>query len=132
MNVAVADDWVKILTLVGSVVLFIGSLRGQKWTRKQVVLQDNSLDSSAASTPSSPVASPVKKPDGKRRLAAPGVFEGAVAKAASEPYFDRPAYLLFCVGFLIASVASAIDIYSHRSIQHVLGLAPVIVDVQTR
>jgi hypothetical protein len=45
---------------------------------------------------------------------------GAV-EVASQPYFDRVAYIIFLLGSLITTLASAIDILSHGTLQRLAG-----------
>jgi hypothetical protein len=47
--------------------------------------------------------------------------EAAAAEIASQPYFDRVAYMIFFIGFLITTLASAIDILSHGTLQRLAG-----------
>jgi hypothetical protein len=37
------DDWVKILTLVGSIVLAYGSWRAQAWTKRQAEIHEDAV-----------------------------------------------------------------------------------------
>lgn len=115
-----ADDAVRILNLAGSIVLFIGSYRGQRWTRQQADTEEEAAVAPAPESTPTPAAAPAaaKKPAGKAPLAKPGDFERAGADVAGRPFFDRPAYLLFCVGFAISTVASGIDLCSHHSLAH--------------
>ncbi len=127
-----ADDAVRIANLLGSIVLFVGALRSQRWTKKQAATVEDAAASSTVALsgppviegePTSSAAEPQPKPAraGRPVLAKPGKFEADAARIGSQPYFDRPAYWLFCVGFAITTIASSIDLYSHRTLAHAFG-----------
>jgi hypothetical protein len=116
-----SEDIVRIANLIGSIVLFFGALRAQFWTKKQAEAQEEA----ALVAPATPGAQPVPEPAALESapvrgpvLAAEGQFEADAAKIASRPYFDRPAYWLFCIGFGITTLSSAIDLYSHHTFSH--------------
>jgi hypothetical protein len=113
-----AGDWVRVLNLLGSLILSIGSWRGQRWSKRQAKIQDD-----AAASRVKPVPVPGARDPQQTRpaMAAPGELEKAAAEIASQPYFDRWAYRLFLLGFLIATLASAIDLYSHDTLAHLIG-----------
>jgi hypothetical protein len=117
-----AEDVVRIANLIGSAVLFSGALRAQFWTKKQAAAQEEA----ALATPVAPGAQPVPEPAALGSaplhgpvLASQGQFEADAAKIASRPYFDRLAYWLFCIGFAITTLSSAVDLYSHHTLSHV-------------
>ena len=115
-----AEDWVRVFNLLGSIILFVGAYRAQRWTAKQAQTEET-----AAREPSTSSKISEAKPTRTHgpALAAPGKFERAVAEIVSRPYFDRPAYILFCLGFAISTLASIIDLSSHHTLSHLLGTA---------
>jgi hypothetical protein len=137
-----ADDAVRLLNLLGSVVLFVGAYRAQSWTRTQADIDEDAAEAPerasghvlaqpAASGEAPPAAVVSTAPaasaaaTGHAQLAAPGAFRRAGAEVIGRPYFDRPAYLLFCLGFAITTVASGIDLWSHNTFSRLLGTPPV-------
>jgi hypothetical protein len=116
------DDWVRVLNLLGSIVLFYGSFRGQQWAKTQARLEDR-----AALQPREPLPKGTFKPptedEDPASAGTQAAFDRAAAEVASRPYFDRPAYILFCIGFAIAALAALIDMYSHGTIARLLGLS---------
>jgi hypothetical protein len=112
-----AEDWVRLLNLLGSIVLFIGSFRGQQWTQRQASIEDR------AAAASDRTATPTRGTSGGQSEATTlGEFDREAADIVSRPYFDRPAYLLFCAGFAISTIATAIDMQSHDTFRHLVGL----------
>ncbi len=116
-----AEDAVRIANLIGSVVLFFGALRAQFWTMKQAGAQEEAAvvapvapGAQSVPAPATLASAPVRGPV----LAAEGQFEADAAKIASRPYFERLAYWLFCIGFAITTLSSAIDLCSHHSLSH--------------
>src|ERR1700722_9918250 len=118
-----ADDYVRVLILAGSVLLFYGSYRSQKWVKIQADREERAAKDRAALAPINP-APPQRE---ATRIAAPGEFNQVGAEVLSRPLFDRKAYILLCVGFGIATLASLIDIVEHttrghRFFEHLLAL----------
>jgi hypothetical protein len=114
------DDWVKILTLVGSIVLAYGSWRAQAWTKRQAEIhEDAARKANAAKAAAVAVKPNTVSPAGE--IAPPGAVEEAAAEIASQPYFDRVAYIIFFIGFLITTLAGAIDILNHGTLQRLVG-----------
>jgi hypothetical protein len=108
------EHWVRLLNLLGSIVLFLGSYRGQKWLKTQAkVLDQATRRRTSAKADNSANPSAIDRGD---------EFDRAVAAFAIQPYFDRKAYIYLCVGFGVTTVASVIDILSHRSIQILFGV----------
>ena len=104
------EQWVRLLDLLGSAVLFLGSYRGQRWLKTRAAI----LDEATRRRPSR------RAPDDDDRRPVfdrGNDFDRAVETFAIQPYFDRQAYVYLCVGFGVTTVASLIDILSHRSIQ---------------
>ena len=116
-----SDDWVKILTLIGSIVLAYGSWRAQAWTKRQAEIHEEAVRKANAAKAAAAVKSAAVPPAGQ--IAPPGAVEEAAADIASQPYFDRIAYIIFFVGFVITTLASAIDIVSHGTLQRLVGQA---------
>ena len=102
------EHWVRLLNLLGSAVLFLGSYRGQKWLKTQADILDQATRRRLAGKANANNSSAVDRGD---------EFDRAVEAFAIQPYFDRKAYVYLCVGFGVTTVASVIDILSHRSIQ---------------
>jgi hypothetical protein len=106
-----AEDWVRIFNLVSSAILFYGSYRGQQWSKRQARLEDRAARQRPPRTApahASPAAIPADAALGTEED-----FDRAMTEIAARPYFDRVAYILFCVGFAISGLASLIDLYSH-------------------
>ena len=101
------EDWVRILTLLASIVLFYGSWRAQQWTKTQTGIQARAqkalLERLKKASQSKPPGSAEEK-----------TFDELAAEIISRPVFDKFAYVLLCAGFAVTTVASAIDIWSHR------------------
>jgi hypothetical protein len=114
------DDWVKILTLVGSIVLAYGSWRAQAWTKRQAEIHEDAVRKANAAKAAAVALKPDAAPPAGE-IAPPGAVEAAAAEIASQPYFDRVAYMIFFIGFLITTLASAIDILSHGTLQRLAG-----------
>jgi hypothetical protein len=106
------EHWVRLLNLLGSAVLFLGSYRGQKWLKNQAEILDQATRRRISGKINTDNNSVVDRGD---------EFDRAVEGFAIQPYFDRNAYIYLCVGFGVTTVASLIDIVSHRSIQILLG-----------
>lgn len=104
------EQWVRLLNLFGSVVLFLGSYRGQAWLKTQAKI----LDQATKRRISGKVIDKVHETLVVDRS---DDFDRAVEAFAVQPYFDRRAYVYLCVGFAITTLASITDIVSHRSIQ---------------
>jgi hypothetical protein len=112
------EDWVRILTLFSSGFLFYGSYRGQQWVKRQAALEDRvakqalqpaaNRDAGTTSTSDSAPGSAKALDEARRRI-------------SSAPYFDRIAYILFCVGFAISGVASLIDLCNHGTFARIVG-----------
>ena len=116
-----SDDWVKILTLIGSIVLAYGSWRGQAWTKRQAEIHEDAVRKANAAKKAAAFAVRSDAPPPAGHIAPPGAVEEAAAEIASQPYFDRLAYIIFFIGFLITTFASAIDILSHGTLQRLAG-----------
>gem|GEM_PF-4091948 len=106
-----ADDGVRWVNLFGSILLFWGSYRSQKWAKGQADREDQAAENRAARA----VGTSSSRPS---RAAAPGEFDQAGAEVLSRPLFDRKAYILLCVGFAFTTLASLIDIVDHTTRGH--------------
>lgn len=104
-----ADDGVRWANLIGSILLFWGSYRGQKWAKTQAAREDRAAKDRAARESGKSNSSPGEK----TAVAAPGEFDQASAEVLSRPMFDRKGYILLCVGFGFTTLASLIDILDH-------------------
>jgi hypothetical protein len=113
-------DGVKLLSLLGSVVLFYASYRNQRWQKIQA-----RLDNRAVLHTRPPEATGVKAVTGLKavpsRQPTQAQFDRAAAELAARPYFDRLAYQLLCVGFAITAVAALLDLYEAGSLKRLLG-----------
>jgi hypothetical protein len=120
-----SDDWVRILTFLGSGVLFYGSLRGQLWTRTQAKIVNRAPpDSHPVTSVGTPVGRSQNFSAGNK--AARDKFKRTAASHAAKPYFDQFAYLILCIGFGITCLASALDMYSHGTLARLgLGRVPI-------
>jgi hypothetical protein len=135
-----ADDAVRLLNLAGSIVLFVAAYRGPRWIREQadseedaaVALPPDSTPAPVTAPASYPTPTPAEKPRsaGAALLAKPGDFQRAGADVLGRAFFDRPAYLLLCVGFAITTVASGVDLYSHHTVSHLWG-APAVAEAKS-
>ena len=104
------EQWVRVLNLLGSIVLFLGSYRGQAWLKTQAKILDHATKRRIS-------GKVVDKVHEQPLVDRSDDFDRAVEAFAIQPYFDRRAYVYLCVGFAITTFASIIDIVSHRSIQ---------------
>ena len=104
------EHWVRILTFLGSLVLFVGSYRGQRWSKIQARVADQASKRRIAEKISN------EGTDAHSTYQSEA-FDRAAEHFAGQPYFDRRPYVYLCVGFAITSAASLIDIISHRSVQ---------------
>ena len=100
----IPGDWVRLLNLLGSVVLFWASWRGQVWAKTQATAEERAVASRPAAAEKDP-----DQPRSDRENAQE--FDRVARDTASRPYFDRQAYLLLCIGFAITTVAAALDLY---------------------
>jgi hypothetical protein len=107
-------DWVKLLNLLGSVVLFYASYRNQRWLKKQAVIENRAVlharPPEATEVPEVPARQPTQ-----------AQFDRAAAENVARPYFDRLAYQLLCVGFAITAVVALVDLYQTGALTRLLG-----------
>ena len=101
------EDWVRILTLLASIVLFYGSLRAQKWTKTQTDIQARAQKALLERMKKASQSNVAKSAEEKS-------FDELAAEIIARPVFDKFAYVLLCAGFAVTSFASLIDIWSHR------------------
>src|ERR1019366_2655101 len=100
--------------------LFYGSYRGQKWSKRQARLEDRVARQPADGN----TAAGADQTSNPVNDSAPGSerdFDRAMTEIAARPYFDRVAYILFCVGFAISGLASLFDLYSHGTFRRLAG-----------
>jgi hypothetical protein len=64
------DDWVKILTLIGSIVLAYGSWQAQAWTKRQAEIHEDAVREASAAEAAMAVKPEAVAPAGK--IAPPG------------------------------------------------------------
>jgi hypothetical protein len=96
-----SDDWVKILTLIGSIVLAYGSWRAQAWTKRPAEIHEDALRKANAAKKAAALAVRPDAPPPAGHIAPPGAVEEAAAEIASQSYFDRLAYIIFLLGSLL-------------------------------
>lgn len=110
----IPGDWSKMTNFVGSVILFYASYRNQAWARVQSVLEERA----AAQVQAGRIASAAGS---ARADHSPEEFATTAAELAARPFFDRRAYQLLCLGFLLSSIAAFLDMYDSGTFQHLLG-----------
>jgi hypothetical protein len=119
-----AEDWVRLLNLAGSLILFWAAYRGQQWGQTQAKAEDRAAKSRAKTAEEEMAKKSRAEPAGGDTVAEdntatdevdPKVFDQAAAEVLSRPYFDRFGFILLCIGFGIAALSGLIDVVSHRS-----------------
>lgn len=117
------EDWVRIINFAGSVVLFYASYRGIQWSKRQATLEERAASHGLVTPAHAPTAPDSAKSDNQagQSDSNQAAFDQAAADMASRPYFDRRAYIIFCIGFAMTTVASAIDICGHGTLGKLMG-----------
>lgn len=99
--------WIKLLTFVGSLVLFISSWLAQRWVKKQAADQEHVAKDLREARLKAEQAGKAPAPTGYIDEAELNL---AIAERTAKPYFDKWVFRSLWIGFLITTIASGWDL----------------------